>query len=211
MRPLFAPLAAAIVATLAGCQAAQPSTAAPPSTNAKSPVESLAIDVLAAELKVPKDRIQVEGVRAVDWRDSSIGCPKPDVAYMQVITPGHEVRLSADGKSYVVHEAKGRAIVCHAPNKSGAPLAGTLPFGKQMLAAQSDLARRLGVPASEIRPGGTEPMTWSDSSLGCPEPGVQYAQAVVEGWVLTLSHRMRKYTYHADSERAIPCPAITAE
>jgi hypothetical protein len=210
LRPLAAPLAAVFVATLAGCRAGQPSSAAPPSADAQSTVESIAIDALAAELKIPRDGIQVEDVRAVDWRDSSIGCPKPDVAYMQVITPGHEVKLRAGGQTYVVHEARNRAFVCHASPK----MAGgghQLPFGRQMLEAQQDLARRLGVPVTEIRLSDSAPMSWGDASLGCPEPGMQYAQVVTEGRVLTLRHGKREYTYHADATRAIPCPSISTE
>jgi hypothetical protein len=212
MRPLSASLAVAVIAALAGCQAAQPSGAdAPPPANEQPTVESIAIDTLAAELKIPKDRIQVDSVRAVEWRDSSIGCPKPDFAYMQVITPGHEVRLHADGKAYVVHEARNQAFVCHPASTTARSGGRELPFGRQMLEAQQDLARRLGVPATDIRLGGSKPMSWSDASLGCPEPGVQYAQVVTEGLILTLRHGQREFTYHVDATRAIPCPAITVD
>jgi hypothetical protein len=77
-----------------------------------------------------------------------------------------------------------------------------------MLMAQKDLAERLGVPVREIRPAGAEKKTWNDASLGCPEAGVQYAQVETHGWVLKLRHGTRDYTYHADAQRAIPCPAI---
>jgi hypothetical protein len=33
----------------------------------------------------------------------------------------------------------------------------------------------------------------------------------VEGWVLTLRHGSRNYTYHTDGERTIPCPPIATE
>ena len=111
----------------------------------------------------------------------------------------------------MVHEAGKRAFVCHAAPKTAGGGGTTLPFGKQMLQAQRDLAERLHVPAREIRVSGSEPATWPDASLGCPEPGVQYAQVVTEGRILKLRHGKREYTYHADAERAIPCPAITTD
>jgi hypothetical protein len=55
-----------------------------------------------------------------------------------------------------------------------------------------------------------ESKTFPDASLGCPEPGVQYAQAQVPGWVLSFRRGERLFTYHADAERAIPCPPITS-
>jgi hypothetical protein len=53
--------------------------------------------------------------------------------------------------------------------------------------------------------------TWDDASLGCPEPGKTFPPGKVKGWALTLSHESRRYTYHADSSRAIPCPSISVE
>jgi hypothetical protein len=204
MRTPSIPLAIAVVAALAACQAATEST------QPAQDVAALAIDALAADLGIPKESIQVEGVRAVEWRDSSIGCPKPDVAYMQVITPGHEVRLRAGGNSYVVHEAKNRAFVCH-PAPKVASKGSTLPFGRQMLEAQQDLARHLNVPATEIKLVGSGEASWGDASLGCPEPGMQYAQVVTKGRILKFRHREREYTYHADATRAIPCPGIATD
>jgi hypothetical protein len=38
--------------------------------------------------------------QAVEWPDGSLGCPKPGVAYLQVITPGYHVVLVAGVGSY---------------------------------------------------------------------------------------------------------------
>ena len=221
MRQLGIPLSAAIVAVLAACQSApaQTTPAAPaeaPATqlsDTESAAASLAVDLLAAELKISKDKIVVDSVRAVDWRDSSLGCPKPGMAYMQVITPGHEVTLSAAGGVHVVHEANNKAFVCRqAKSVEGAAAAGIdLTSRKQMLQARKDLATRLNVPEADIRMGSAAPTTWVDASLGCPEPGTQYAQVETEGWLLVLNHGTREYTYHADAQRIVPCPAITAQ
>lgn len=222
MNKLSAPLAAIFAATLAlsttGCQAVESTPAAVASnpadelTDEQRAVAGLAIDALAAELKIPRDGIVVESVTAIDWRDSSLGCPKPGMAYLDVITPGHKVMLSVDGQAYAVHEAKNRAFVCKQAQLAGGLAAGDeLEYRRQMLTAQNDLARRLGVPVKEIHPVGGEKRTWEDASLDCPEEGVQYAQVETPGWVLKLRHGERDYTYHADAHHTFPCPAITAE
>ena len=41
-------------------------------------------------------------------------------------------------------------------------------------------------------------MTWSDSSLGCPEPGLVYTQALVPGYHVILEQAGTQYDYHAD-------------
>jgi hypothetical protein len=175
-------------------------------------IAKLAIDTLAADLKVGKDTISVDTIRAVNWPDSSIGCPQPGRAYLQVITPGNKITLRATGQVYVVHEANNRAFVCHSTKALG----GITPqlelvFGQQMLAAQKDLANRLGVPTSEIRPVSGEERTWPDASLGCPEPSANYPAVKVTGWVLILRHGTRNFTYHTDLQRTIPCPGIATE
>ena len=175
-------------------------------------VALLAIDTLAADLQVPREKVELDTVRAIDWRDSSIGCPKPGMAYLDVITPGHKVTLRVDGKIYVVHEAKNKAFVCRQTKAlGGITPERELVFGPQLVEARRDLAARLGVPDSQIRFVSGEGRTFADGSLGCPDPGVMYTQAQVPGWVLTFSVSERRYTYHTDMQRTIPCPPISAD
>jgi len=212
-------LSMAIATMLVGaCAGAQDIPAVPGQGSAEqlSPagrdVAQLAIAALAKDLGIAPEAIQVDTVRAVEWRNSSLGCPKPGMAYLDVITPGHKVTLRVDGQVYVVHEAKNRAFVCETTK----PYAGINPkrelvFGRQLLDARRDLASRLGVPESEIEPKGAQERTWDDAGLGCPEPGKTYPPGKVTGWALTFGHGGRDYTYHTDLQRTIPCPAIASQ
>lgn len=209
------PLASLVAATLAaaaiGCQAVEPRPPAVETlTDAQRAVANLAVATLAEDLKIAKEAITVESVTEVDWRNSSLGCPKPGMVYLEVITSGHKVALRANGQLYNVHEADNKAFVCKQPTLAGAQPKPELAYSRQMLTAQRDLAKRLGVPMAEIRPGGATRMTWEDASLGCPQAGVTYAEAETEGWRLTLKHGEREYTYHSDDHHTIPCPDIAA-
>ena len=120
--------------------------------------------------------------------------------------------MRANGQIYVVHEAKRNAFVCHKTEAyAGVTPQRELVFGPQMLEAQQDLANRLGVLKSEIKPVSGVQETWDDASLGCPQAGVTYLTGKVTGWVLTLRYGTRNYTYHTDMSRTIPCPAISTE
>ena len=209
--PLASLVAALLAAASAGCQAVEPGPAEKPA-DVQHPVADLAIETLAEDLKISRDAITVESVTEVDWRNSSLGCPKPGMAYLDVITSGHKVTLRANGQVYNVHEADNKAFVCKLPSLAGgmAPKP-ELAYGRQMLTAQKDLARRLGVPVQEIRPGGAMRMTWENAALGCPQSGMQYAEVETDGWRLTLRHGTREYTYHADDHHSIPCPDIAAK
>ena len=75
---------------------------------------TLARKNLAQKLSVKEDAISVASIEEVEWRDSSLGCPQPDVMYMQVITPGYRITLDAQGKRYVYHTNMGdQVILCN--------------------------------------------------------------------------------------------------
>lgn len=49
------------------------------------------------------------------------------------------------------------------------------------------LGADLEAPSSAIQVTGIEAVTWSDGSLGCPEEGTMYTQALVDGYLITFS------------------------
>jgi hypothetical protein len=199
-------LAAAVASVLAAC-----SSESGVATGAEE-IPFVAGQGSAADLKIAKDGILVDTIRAVDWPNSSVGCPKPGIAYLDVITPGHKITLRADGQIHVAHEAKGRAFICHQTKAyAGIDPKMRFVFGAQMLVAQKDLAERLQVSPKDIKAVSAEETTWDDAALGCPEPGNTYAPGEVTGWVMKLRHKNRDFTYHTDLQRTIPCPAIAAE
>lgn len=75
-------------------------------------LEAQAIDTLADYLSVDTGDILMVSMTAVDWPDSSMGCPKPGYQYLAVITPGHQATLKVGEKAYRVNMAKGQAEVC---------------------------------------------------------------------------------------------------
>lgn len=175
-------------------------------------IAELAKSVLAEELNIPISTITVDTVRPVEWRDSSIGCPQPGQAYMQVITPGHKITLRVDGRLHVVHEANGRAFICKIRKDKGRVTGRIdLVWGPQAVVARKDLADRLGVDEDLVMIAGARETTFTDSSLGCPEAGVEYDKRDKKGFVLRLRHGNRDYIYHTDLERTIPCPAISED
>lgn len=46
----------------------------------------------------------------------------------------------------------------------------------------ADAAERAAVDAAAVEVVQAEATTWSDGSLGCPEPGMFYTQALVDGY-----------------------------
>ncbi|MFQ6027056.1 MAG: hypothetical protein ACE5Q6_06150 [Dehalococcoidia bacterium] len=58
-----------------------------------------------------------------------------------------------------------------------------------------DLGRRTEGNPEDISVAEGRAVTWSDGSLGCPQPGRIYTQALVEGFQVILSLQGQKYDY----------------
>src|SRR4051812_28094821 len=71
------------------------------------------IAAAATTLAVEPDSVQVVRWQAVNWPNSSLGCPKPGVAYLQVITPGWLVVVSAADRTLEYHtDQRARVVLC---------------------------------------------------------------------------------------------------
>ena len=69
--------------------------------------------------------------------------------------------------------------------------------------AVADLARQLGIAAEAITVRSVEAVEWPDASLGCPEPGMMYAQVITPGYRIMLEANGQFYEYHAGRKGTI--------
>lgn len=70
-------------------------------------------------------------------------------------------------------------------------------------AALLDLTTHLGVEAEAITVVEAKAVQWPDGSLGCPEEGMSYTQAIVDGHQVLLGVDDRVYDYHAGSDGVV--------
>ena len=72
--------------------------------------------------------------------------------------------------------------------------------------AKADLADHIGIDKEQITVVSVKAVDWPDASLGCPEPGMFYAQVITPGYKIVLSHDGERYEYHTDrSNRVVLC------
>jgi hypothetical protein len=73
--------------------------------------------------------------------------------------------------------------------------------------ALDDAVRTTGLMPAELRVLSAEPVTWGDGSLGCPEEGMMYTQALVPGYRVRVVAKERVLDYHASRDgRFLLCP-----
>jgi hypothetical protein len=92
---------------------------------------------------------------------------------------------------------------------SDAPVTGEVPMAV-LDAVRARLAADIGSDASAAVVQVGEEVQWPDGSLGCPEPGVMYTQAIEPGYrvVLVLDGVAYDYRVAARSGTIRPCEGV---
>jgi hypothetical protein len=84
--------------------------------------------------------------------------------------------------------------------QSSASAGGAGGVPEEMLVAVVDQAASgAGVDPSEVEVMTAEAVTWSDGSLGCPEPGMSYTQALVPGYRVVVEIAGEQLSFHSDA------------
>jgi hypothetical protein len=68
--------------------------------------------------------------------------------------------------------------------------------------ARQDIANRLAIPPQQIELVDAQMVVWPDASLGCPQPGMAYAQVQQDGLRIRLRAGGQIYEYHSGGSRA---------
>jgi len=77
--------------------------------------------------------------------------------------------------------------------------------------AVNDLAETMGIEKEKIKVVSAKPVSWPDSSAGCPQPGMQYMQVITSGSQIVLKAENKLYHYHSGGNRPpfyCPKPAV---
>ena len=165
-------------------------------------METISADLVERAASERSD-IKVIRAEAVVWNDGALGCPRPGEFYIQMMINGYWVVLEVEGIEYDYRVSdEGSFKLCEGGNVVPVnPIEGgdDIPLVRQ---SKKDLAERLGVPSSQIEVVQIQEVTWRDGSLGCPQPGMFYTQALVNGTLLQLEHEGIIYQYHSGGSGA---------
>ena len=88
---------------------------------------------------------------------------------------------------------------CSSQNQAELAASETTDLTLEQTAQQAQLAhaRTRNIDPSEIEILDARAVTWSDSAVGCPRPGVFYTQMLVEGYRVVISVNGEPAYYHS--------------
>ena len=151
---------------------------------------------------------------------AAAGCSYGDAGNPTQVTTGTEVTAeSSDGEVAGSAGGKGQTTQSGAdqpPNEvesNGKPEGPGRPGGDDAeeltLLAKSDLAQKLGIAIDEIEMRSMTEVEWNDTSLGCPQEDMSYAQVITPGSTILLEVDGQTYEYHTDKrQRVVLCTDI---
>lgn len=90
-------------------------------------------------------------------------------------------------------------VLCMVPPCNPILMCESLP--KIIYSAKDDLAKQLKVPNMDIVVASLQEIQWISGSLGCPEPGKLYTQAIVPGYQVIFEYQNKQYEYHTDKSK----------
>ena len=173
----------------------------------------LAIRAVSETTPVSQDSVSHLRIRAIEWPDSSLGCPEPGAEYLQRVIPGHLVSFNVEQELYTVHVGDNSAVVCDRFNDV---MAKRQERGRAIInthrAAKLNLAEKLMVDPEMITVTKIKQETWADSSHGCPVEGEPYAQGPVEGLIIDMTCRDKHYEYRVvlGTEDFVSCEKLVS-
>lgn len=161
---------------------------------AAHPVEELAREALAAQLGISVNKITLQSLEAVDWRNGCLEIDYKDAACTDVIVPGFRITLEANGQTYEYRSNLDGSLLL--------PAMPTTPTADTAIEniARSALAQQLGIAEDTISIVSVEAVDWPDGCLGVNLKDTMCITVITPGYRIILQANGQNYEYHANKD-----------
>lgn len=166
----------------------------------------------AAQLDVDPAEIHLVGLESFRWPDRFLGCKTLEEQYgpaPREPVNGYRVVLEYADQIKVYHTDETSGIVqCADPiwlAQEGHPIT-VDPIAKSIVdRARADAGRRLALPSEQVQVVSVLTVNWPDSSLGCPQPGIEYEPITTRGYRLVFEAGSTRLIYHTSIQYVVMC------
>jgi len=177
------------------------------------PLLERALSHLSERLGVGEDDIQLVRFETAVWTSLDLGCGREassSLASLEI--DGFRFVLAHEDDIFEYHSDRRTSVrLCEGMDEIAGRtelLLDTDPVAVELVGlARRRLAEQLDLAVRRIRLVDVTPHTWSDSSLGCPQPGETYPPILIEGYRIVLAAGDNEYVFHTDSTQLVPCEA----
>lgn len=158
------------------------------------PAVRAAVDKLSEILTLDPGEIEIVSAQQTTWSDSCLGLGGPEELCLQVITPGWEVTLSAQGKEFELHTNEDGSSVRlrqFSPPSSN-------PSRPVIQKARKALSTKLGIPAGQVELVTIDQVDWSNACLDLQGPDEMCAMVITPGYRIVFQASGTDYELHTD-------------
>jgi hypothetical protein len=174
---------------------------------------SLILDDLAGDLRIDSQAINVALIETAVWLGTNLGCDMIVPTDLDEGISGYRVVLLVDSAIYEYHtDSSSQFLRCDLvdPTAAATLAVGALlaidPIAAELATlAQRRVADELDLPLRRVDVIGLRAITWTESSLGCPQPDQTYTPVEIDGYRIVISAAENLYIFHSDSERLALC------
>ncbi len=174
-----------------------------------------ALDHLVTTHDVTADDVRLMSLDAFTWHDDTWGCENPEPvgdrapADDAATVPGFRVVFYAGNRAFVYHtDEYGAMLACEDSDwldLAGEPVP-VEPIAEAMVdLSRRDAVRRLEVTPDDLKLASLVTLTWPDASVGCPKPGVDYADRETPGYRIVFGVNDAHVIYHTSVKDVVFC------
>lgn len=164
---------------------------------------------LADDLAISPDQIQPVSIEARTWFNDEPGCLTTLPPPRQPRLEGYRYVLLAGMQLHVYHTSgTDRFERCESQQTivSDDLLLQIDPAAAELAAlARRRVATELDLPVQRVRLVSIRPYTWTESSLGCPQPDQTYSTVSTEGYRIVVRAGEQDYLFHTDTATLFTC------
>lgn len=192
-------------------ETATPAPGSGESTALNAVLESAVLRDLAQRLKLSPDQVTLVSAEKMEMPIGSLGCEETGGTQNQGLLIGTEITLRAGDQEYVYRTDGAKLMPCTPKVFPGGRRptyvtgASQTPAPRPQDLAVAALAKQLSISPAAITVRSVESVDWPDASLGCPQPGMMYAQVITPGYRVILEAKGKRYEYHAGTSNVILC------